>query len=61
MKVIKHQVVLTPANAMGVIRDYDIIVNGTDNFPTRYLINDACVFAGKPLVDEENFSPAPLR
>ena len=38
------------ANAMEIFRDFDIIVDGTDNFPTRYLVNDACVLAGKPNV-----------
>jgi molybdopterin/thiamine biosynthesis adenylyltransferase/rhodanese-related sulfurtransferase len=37
-------------NAMRLVSDYDLIIDGTDNFPTRYLINDACVFAGKPNV-----------
>jgi len=37
-------------NIMDLIKDYDIVVDGSDNFPTRYLINDACVMAGKPLV-----------
>ncbi len=55
VKVIKHQVVLDSTNVMEIIRDYDIVVNGTDNFPTRYLVNDACVFAGKPLVDGSIF------
>ena len=55
VKVNKHQVVLTSANVMDVIRDYDVVVNGTDNFPTRYLVNDACVFSGKPLVDGSIF------
>jgi molybdopterin/thiamine biosynthesis adenylyltransferase/rhodanese-related sulfurtransferase len=41
---------LTSANALELIRDYDIVVDGTDNFPTRYLINDACVLLGKPNV-----------
>jgi sulfur-carrier protein adenylyltransferase/sulfurtransferase len=41
---------LTPANALGIMREYDIIVDGTDNFATRYMINDACVLLGKPLV-----------
>lgn len=53
--VIKHQLVLTSENIMDVVKDYDIIVNGTDNFPTRYLVNDACVFSGKPLVDGSIF------
>lgn len=51
----KHPVVLDSTNVMDVIRGYDIVVNGTDNFPTRYLVNDACVFAGKPLVDGSIF------
>ncbi len=41
---------LTSENALGLFRDYDIIVDGTDNFPTRYLVNDACVLTGKPNV-----------
>jgi adenylyltransferase/sulfurtransferase len=55
VKVVKHQVVLTSENVMDIVRDYDLVVNGTDNFPTRYLVNDACVFAGKPLVDGSIF------
>ncbi len=55
VRVVKHPVVLTSENVMDVIRDYDIVVNGTDNFPTRYLVNDACVFTGKPLVDGSIF------
>jgi len=46
-----HRQLLTAANVMDVIADYDIIVNGCDNFPTRYLINDASVLTGKPVVD----------
>jgi adenylyltransferase/sulfurtransferase len=45
-----HETRLTSANAMNLFRNYDIIVDGTDNFPTRYLVNDACVLAGKPNV-----------
>ena len=41
---------LTSENALGLFRDFDIIVDGTDNFPTRYLVNDACVLLGKPNV-----------
>lgn len=41
---------ITSANAMGIIKDYDIVADGTDNFPTRYLVNDACVLSGKPYV-----------
>ncbi|MEJ7708939.1 MAG: ThiF family adenylyltransferase [Pyrinomonadaceae bacterium] len=41
---------LTSENALELFRDYDIVVDGTDNFPTRYLVNDACVLTGKPNV-----------
>src|SRR5204863_4691344 len=41
---------LTSENALRIIRDFDIVADGTDNFPTRYLVNDACVFTGKPNV-----------
>jgi molybdopterin/thiamine biosynthesis adenylyltransferase/rhodanese-related sulfurtransferase len=41
---------LTSANALDLFRDFDIIADGTDNFPTRYLVNDACVLTGKPNV-----------
>src|ERR1700722_11553466 len=41
---------LTSANALEIFKDYDIIVDGTDNFPTCYLVNDACVLLGKPNV-----------
>src|SRR5579885_9167 len=51
IKVVRHDVRLTSENVMDIIRDYDVIVNCGDNFPTRYLINDACVLAKKPLVD----------
>ena len=43
-----HDVALSSANALDVLRGYDIVVDGTDNFPTRYLVNDACVLLGKP-------------
>lgn len=48
--VIRHDVTLDSSNALDVIRDYDVVVDGTDNFPTRYLVNDACVLLGKPHV-----------
>src|SRR5271170_1715903 len=48
LNVVKHQTMLTSANALEIIRDYDIVADGTDNFPTRYLVNDACVLTGKP-------------
>jgi sulfur-carrier protein adenylyltransferase/sulfurtransferase len=41
---------LTSANAMDIVRDFDIVIDGTDNFATRYLVNDACVLLGKPNV-----------
>jgi molybdopterin/thiamine biosynthesis adenylyltransferase/rhodanese-related sulfurtransferase len=41
---------LTSENALDIMKDYDIVVDGTDNFPTRYLVNDACVLLGKPNV-----------
>ncbi|MDE3171194.1 MAG: molybdopterin-synthase adenylyltransferase MoeB [Acidobacteriota bacterium] len=41
---------LTSENALDILKDYDIVVDGTDNFPTRYLVNDACVLLGKPNV-----------
>ena len=41
---------LTSANALDIARDYDLVIDGTDNFPTRYLVNDACVLLGKPNV-----------
>ena len=45
-----HETRLTSANALSLFVNYDIIVDGTDNFPTRYLVNDACVLTGKPNV-----------
>jgi len=51
VKVNRHEVRLTSENAMEIIGAYDVVVNCGDNFPTRYLVNDACVFARKPLVD----------
>jgi molybdopterin/thiamine biosynthesis adenylyltransferase/rhodanese-related sulfurtransferase len=41
---------LSPENALGLVRDHDLVVDGTDSFATRYLISDACVLAGKPTV-----------
>ncbi|HEV3255175.1 MAG TPA: molybdopterin-synthase adenylyltransferase MoeB [Candidatus Acidoferrales bacterium] len=45
-----HETRLTSANALDLLREYDIVVDGTDNFPTRYLVNDACLLLGKPNV-----------
>ncbi len=53
--VITHEERLTRLNAMEIMGQYDIIVNGADNFPTRYLVNDAAVFLGKPIVDASIF------
>src|SRR5208282_4213950 len=50
VQVDKHEVAITSENAFDIMRDYDIVVDGTDNFPTRYLVNDACVLMGKPNV-----------
>ena len=49
VQVIAHQERLTPENVLGVIGGYDFVIDASDNFPTRYLLNDACVLAGKPL------------
>jgi len=46
----KHEVALSSDNALDILKDYDLVVDGTDNFPTRYLVNDACVLLGKPNV-----------
>ena len=50
LNVIKHETLLSSANALEILKDYDIVADGTDNFPTRYLVNDACVLLGKPNV-----------
>jgi sulfur-carrier protein adenylyltransferase/sulfurtransferase len=50
VKVIPYQAKLTSENIMEIIKDYDLVVDGCDNFPTRYLVNDACVLAEKPNV-----------
>ena len=50
VEIVKHEVALSSENALGIIKDYDLVVDGTDNFPTRYLVNDACVLLGKPNV-----------
>jgi molybdopterin/thiamine biosynthesis adenylyltransferase/molybdopterin converting factor small subunit len=49
--VVPHEMPLTSDNAMEIINEYDIVVNGADNFAARYLVNDACVFLKKPLID----------
>ena len=50
VRVVVHEERLNSENALKVLRPYDIVVDGTDNFPTRYLVNDACVLLGKPNV-----------
>jgi sulfur-carrier protein adenylyltransferase/sulfurtransferase len=50
VRIEKHPTQLTSENAMEILREYDIVVDGTDNFPTRYLVNDACVLLDKPNV-----------
>jgi len=50
VQVRKFETRLTSDNALSIFRDFDVVVDGTDNFPTRYLVNDACVLAGKPNV-----------
>ena len=47
IEITTHETRLTSENALDIFKDYDIIVDGTDNFPTRYLVNDACVLLGK--------------
>jgi sulfur-carrier protein adenylyltransferase/sulfurtransferase len=50
VEVVAHKTLLTSDNAFDVLGDYDVIVDGTDNFPVRYLVNDATQMLGKPLV-----------
>lgn len=49
VEVVPHNVKVTSENIMDIIKDYDMVVDGSDNFPTKYLINDACVLSNKPL------------
>jgi adenylyltransferase/sulfurtransferase len=55
VKILGFNERLSSENVMRIIKDFDVVVNGCDNFPTRYLINDACVMAKKPLVDGSIF------
>jgi adenylyltransferase/sulfurtransferase len=48
VRVVQHETRLTSANALELFAQYDVIVDGADNFPTRYLVNDACVLTGRP-------------
>ena len=50
VELVRHDVRLTRDNAMGIVAGYDLVIDGTDNFPTRYLTNDACVLSGIPNV-----------
>ncbi len=50
VNVVTHHLRLDSSNILDIIKEYDIVVDGSDNFPTRYLVNDACVIAKKPLV-----------
>jgi len=50
VRVIPHTTRLTSSNALEIFQGYDLVVDGSDNFPTRYLVNDACVLSGKPYV-----------
>lgn len=50
IRLVRHEAPLTSANALEIVGQYDIVADGTDNFPTRYLVNDACVLLGKPNV-----------
>lgn len=50
LKVVLHGDGIKRGNVRDIVSDYDIVVDGTDNFPTRYLVNDACVLEGKPLI-----------
>ena len=50
VELVAYNTLVNKENIMELIKDYDIVLDGTDNFPTRFLINDACFFAGKPLV-----------
>lgn len=50
LNLVKHETMLSSANALEILKNYDVVADGTDNFPTRYLVNDACVLLGKPNV-----------
>ena len=50
VKLIEHKTIVNSTNVMDLIRDYEVIIDGTDNFPTRYCVNDACVLQKKPNV-----------
>jgi len=50
VKIVQHKTIVNSANVLSLLKDYDIVVDGTDNFPTRYCVNDACVMLKKPNV-----------
>jgi adenylyltransferase/sulfurtransferase len=50
INIVTYNEMLTKENIKRILKDYDMVLDGTDNFQTRYLVNDACVFAGKPFV-----------
>jgi adenylyltransferase/sulfurtransferase len=50
VKLVPHVLKVTSENALDLLQEYDLVLDGTDNFDTKYLLNDACVLAGKPLV-----------
>jgi molybdopterin/thiamine biosynthesis adenylyltransferase/rhodanese-related sulfurtransferase/molybdopterin converting factor small subunit len=50
VRIDRFETALSSENALGILKDYDLVIDGTDNFPTRYLVNDACVLLGKPNV-----------
>ena len=56
VKVNTYRKFITSENIMDIIKDYDFIIDGTDNFPAKFLINDACVMAGKPFSSCRNHS-----
>ena len=51
VEIVAHEEPITSENAMDIIKDYDVVINGADNFPARYLVNDATYLSSKPLVD----------
>jgi len=55
IEIVPHAARLSSANAMEIVAGYDVVADGTDNFPTRYLVNDACVVLGKPNVHASVF------
>ena len=61
LNVVKHDTMLSSANALEILKNYDIVADGTDNFPTRYLVNDACVLLGNqmPMVRSSDLKARP--